>query len=202
MLTFLIRAEDDFSCVGGCLTLWKLVFAGLLFLEGLLFGHVVLLIKRLTPGSAFQFALHIGEALSAGVFFATGMLHVLAEAIELLAAGEDAHHDERMEDEHDDHDDGEVHQAHGAEFPWAFLILMLSFYLVFFVEQILIPKLTHHHSDDAEEEDLEFNSINEETGLLLKVEEPEVVSETDAKPPSFRSKEFFTGHTNRRSVCA
>lgn len=186
-LSITSRSEDAASCTGGCIAGWKAGFAAILLAEGLFFGHAVLLLKHLTDaGPAFRVAVHFGHALSAGVFFATGMLHVLPEAIELLSAEEDIHV-ERIEDV-DAHDHGE------ATFPWAFLILMLSFYFVFFVEQILLPRLAPRRS--AETHDVEQPALaleKEKKALVAEDSVSESTSSTDLGPAGFRSNEFATG---------
>lgn len=168
---------------------WKVGFAALLLVEGLLFGHAVLLIKRLTAaGPAFRVAVHFGNALSAGVFFATGMLHVLPEAIELLAEDEEAHV-ERVEDLHGD----DAHRAHASDFPWPFLILTLSFYLIFFVEQILMPKLAEHQHLGQHVDRQSSMSLSGEKEVLdaRALAEPSELVNLDAA--GFRSQEFATG---------
>ncbi|CDF35546.1 unnamed protein product [Chondrus crispus] len=188
--------EEQDSCHGSCLTRWKVGFAVILLFEGLLFGHAAYFVKRLTAARAFHISMHFGNALSAGVFFAAGMLHVFPEAMELLGGGESSeiHHNERQEDD-EEHDEEEGHGGHSAEFPWAALVLMLSFYFLFFVEQILIPKLSRSrpaHDDQAAlksspvDRDVEENEV-----ASMKKVEPE--NEKELVSVGFKSREFVHG---------
>lgn len=86
-----LRQEAKSECVDGCLSKWKIIFAAVLLLEGLMFGQVVFLLKKFAvnpsnsgSSSKFRLTAHFGNALSAGAFFATGMLHILPEAIEFF----------------------------------------------------------------------------------------------------------------------
>ncbi|CAN8068378.1 unnamed protein product, partial [Agarophyton chilense] len=165
-------------CESSCLRSWKIGFAAILLAEGLLFAHIVYFAKRVSGGAGSRFlaTIRIGNAFSAGIFLATGFLHVLPEAVELLS-GEDSHdaHARLLRKsvrllsqfvrEDDDHHEGEGHEEHEDEeghselFPWAYLITVLTFYLIFFVEKILIPKLLPSPSThDAHVKDLEQHS--------------------------------------------
>lgn len=131
------------DCTGVCLRNWKIIFAVLLFAEGLLFGHLVLLLRRQTYKSQQTFAnvTRFGHALSAGVFFATGLLHILPEAIEIMSG-----------EGHEEHE-GEGEEEEGVSFPWPFFTVVVGFYGLFFIEKILIPKLfgrVSSHATDIE----------------------------------------------------
>ncbi|PXF47609.1 Zinc transporter ZIP3 [Gracilariopsis chorda] len=163
-------------CDDGCLRSWKIGFAAILLVEGLLFAHIVYFLKRASTSSTrlFNVALRLGNALSAGIFLATGLLHILPEASALLDRGE-SHHEEEShrlqtaarrvlsalvreedehEDEHEDDDHHEEHEEHEGEdahhqFPWSYLVTGISFYVLFFIEQVLLPKFgpsDHQHS--------------------------------------------------------
>lgn len=149
--TTIIRNAEESLCTGSCLRNWKIIFCVLLFVEGLVFGHVVFLVRRLTSKSrrTFDIAAHFGHALSAGVFFAAGLLHILPEAVAFLSIehgddheGEEEHEDHQLSEFEDDHPEGEnSSHGHSASFPWAFFVVMLGFYFFFFIEKILLPKL-------------------------------------------------------------
>ncbi|KAI0560694.1 Zinc/iron permease [Gracilaria domingensis] len=141
-------------CEGSCLRSWKIGFAAILLAEGLLFAHIVYFVKKATGGvgAKFNAAIRIGNALAAGIFLSTGLLHIFPEAVELISGEEHAHG--RMlgagirllsklvrDEEGEEHDDEEGEEGHEGEFPWAFLIAGIAFYVLFAVEKILIPKL-------------------------------------------------------------
>eukprot|EP00178_Gracilaria_changii_P013643 TRINITY_DN384_c0_g1_i5.p1 TRINITY_DN384_c0_g1~~TRINITY_DN384_c0_g1_i5.p1 ORF type:complete len:367 (+),score=46.25 TRINITY_DN384_c0_g1_i5:817-1917(+) len=186
-LSTVVRLE----CEGGCLTAWKVGFSAILLAEGLLFAHIVFFVRKFTDGPKLSLALRIGNAFSAGIFLAAGLLHIFPEAVELLAGeGHGGHggHARMLgtvvrvlsnlvseEDElHDDHHgEGEEHEeeGHEGEFPWAYLITGIAFYLLFFVEQILFPKLfptlgSHSHSVETKdvEEDVEKSDNAQQEG--------------------------------------
>lgn len=199
------------SCVGKCQDNWKIGFAVLLFAEAVVFGLIIYALKRYTSSSSgkFSYIFHLGHALSGGVFFSAGVLHILPEAIALINGehgeeghGEEEHAEEERrwltlrqeeEDEHDEdgHDEDEHHdeeshdeESHSEGFPWAFLILMLSFYALFFLEKIALPKLLAPKSVKTDEE----------TGQLTPdstadKEESDMPVETKG----FKSPEFITG---------
>lgn len=139
-------AVDSSTCTGTCLRNWKIVFCVLLFVEGVVFGHVVLLVRRFTDKRrAFTLATHFGHALAAGVFLSAGLLHILPEAVALLSG--DSHGEEPNDSEdlhHDEHENETEHsseQSFASAFPWPFFVVMVGFYLFFFIEKILLPRL-------------------------------------------------------------
>lgn len=152
-MPFSLLEDAEPSCVGGCLARWKIVFAAILLTEGLVFGQIVYLLKRraqLNPAlaspqnSKFNSLIHFGNALSAGVFTATGMLHILPETIELLSANrahrpEEEEHDGRQVAEYDQDGHRNDHEGDLVSFPWAYFVVMMSFYAVFLLEKIVVP---------------------------------------------------------------
>ena len=194
-LAFLAREEEDSDCTGACLVKWKIVFAALLLLEGLVFCHVVFFLKRVTKSSRGTFSklFHLGNALSAGVFFATGMLHVLPEAIELFEGGH-GHgegEEEHSEDE-EDHEEGEEEEE-GSTFPWPYFILMMSFYVFFGLERILVPRLVgsegHTHGIDKAHNEGATNIQDENGDLEKPVDEDEQELDLTMVKAPFASKE-------------
>ena len=194
----IIRSADESGCEGFCITRWKIIFGFLLFLEGMFFGHLVFLIRRFKSrkgtesGSKFNTIIQFGNAVAAGVFFGTGFLHILPEAIALLS-GEHGHeeesheeesHVERNADDHEGEEEGEHHEEEeeeGVSFPTAFAIVMGSFYLFFFLEKILLPKLfgskiVHGHGEEhiaaeAKAEDVEQTLVDTEGEKSLNHEQ-------------------------------
>eukprot|EP00177_Eucheuma_denticulatum_P000646 GFKZ01001160.1.p1 GENE.GFKZ01001160.1~~GFKZ01001160.1.p1 ORF type:complete len:352 (+),score=52.37 GFKZ01001160.1:167-1222(+) len=193
------------DCEDGCITRWKIGFAAILLVEGLLFGHLVYLL-RLT-GKRFNYIIEFGHALSAGVFLSVGLLHVLPEAVELFEGGhghgeeegehsdEDGDEAERMamrldgqvvvrDEEGEEGEEGEEEEGLGA-LVWTFLVVMITFYGLFLLEQILVPKvltsrsakeIADKQSDDVEDGALESGEISEPHEL-----------------GGFRSRAFATG---------
>lgn len=186
------------DCDSGCVTGWKIGFAAILLVEGIVFGHLVYLL-RLT-GKRFNAIVEFGHALSAGVFLSAGLLHVLPEAVELFEGGhghgdeEDEHSDDeerqlvRQEEEEDDDGDeeGEEEDEGGLSgLVWAFLVVMISYYALFFIEQVLVPKvLTSRSAKDSADrlsDDVEDGTVSADGETL-----PQVLG-------GFKSRAFVTG---------
>lgn len=116
----IIRNVEESSCEGSCVTKWKVIFAVILFIEGVFFGHIVYLIRRFRSNkqtestTRFNTILSFGNALAAGVFLSTGFLHILPEAIELFS-GEHAHGEEGHGEEGHGEEDGEEEGIPAAE---------------------------------------------------------------------------------------
>ncbi|OSX72345.1 hypothetical protein BU14_0445s0027 [Porphyra umbilicalis] len=131
--------DVDATCTSeACRRNWKIVFAAVLFFEGV-FGSLVPFGLKYLP--RFDVALHMANAFSGGIFVATGMLHVLPEAL-ALAAGH-AH-------------EGETHDAHAGEggeeeggFPTVYALALASFFAILFVEHIVLRKYSHAHGHAA-----------------------------------------------------
>ncbi|KAK1867685.1 hypothetical protein I4F81_010190 [Pyropia yezoensis] len=127
-----------------CVRNWKLVYIAVLFIEGVLGGLVPYGLKYLPR---FDIALHMANAFSGGIFIATGMLHVLPEALELMAGV--AHDGEEHEDEppaggeehHDEHEE--------PGFPSVYAFAMASFFVILFVEHLLLRKYASAHGHAA-----------------------------------------------------
>lgn len=178
------------SCTGdeSCLPSWKILFAAILLVEGLLFAHLVLVARKFSP-SKFEKVALIGNAFAAGVFLSAGLLHIFPEGVELLAAEdehaegevvrmgfkvarklykvmrqEDDHNHEEEEDGHDGHNHEEEH-GHDHGFPWAFFIAGVTFYVLYFVEQVALPHAQskiHAKNAPPDEEDQALNPEQEE----------------------------------------
>lgn len=142
--------ELDHDCEGSCLIRWKIGFAVILFLEAVIFGFALLVTRKLarSKGHLLSKIMHTVNAMGGGVFLSTGLLHILPEAIELLSSGEEG--EENAEGEHGgEHDHG---HEHGGEFPTAYAIVLLSFYVFFFVEQVVFSKFGVGHDHDVDVE--------------------------------------------------
>ena len=150
VLDVLQRAEDD-GCEGACVR-WKIIFAAILFVQALVFAHLIYLLKvfKSVDTSKVRTFLHLLNTFSGGIFLSTGMLHIFPESIAIYEGehhGEGEEGEEQDEEDEDDHDHraegghghGEEEEEHG--FPWVFFAFMMSFYLFFFIERILLPKI-------------------------------------------------------------
>lgn len=165
-----VLRETEESCTGDCVRNWKIGFAAILVVEGIIFAHVIFLLRRFSSKSpqTIHTATLYGHALSAGVFLATGFLHILPEAIELIDGthdesaheGEEEGHSDRAvhsiralsklagavtsreEGDEEGHEEGhDEHSEEEAKFPWAFAIMLASFYALFLLEKIFVPVL-------------------------------------------------------------
>ena len=168
VLDVLQRAEE--GCEGACATRWKIIFAAILFVQSLIFAHLVYLLKffKSINTSKVRGFLHLLNTFSGGIFLATGLLHIFPESIAIYEGehnhGEEGHDDHDDHDDHDEHDEHEGehdHDEHGHDdhdhraedghghgeeeeehgFPWVFFAFMMSFYLFFFIERILLPRI-------------------------------------------------------------
>lgn len=182
--------------MGSCIGRWKVGFAALLLLEGLVFGHIVYVLKRATSaGPKFQAALRIGTCVSAGVFFATGMLHVLPEAIELFSGEHEEHHEEeeRLLLRAVRQTEPEEEEEH-AEFPWVFFIVMVSFYALFFFERVLLPKLSRKKAVmDDQPTELATGSETEMGNKMMHMTEIPGSNAVPLQAAGFRSPAFAKG---------
>lgn len=134
-----------------CLRNWKIVFAVILFLEGLIFGYFTLLLRRFAciTTRKFRKLLHFVNAGGGGVFLATGLLHILPEAADLLEPKEP----------------GAANEAHAHEgsFPTAYAVVLATFFVFLFFDRVLFAsshsiehasnKFALRHSTDLEDED-------------------------------------------------
>lgn len=131
-------AEAGGACSSkSCRRNWAIIFAVLLFLEGIAFGYVALLMRRFACLSQKKFRkfLHFVNAAGGGIFLATGLLHVLPEAVE-LASGK-----------------GHDHSSHGVnepiEFPTGYAVALATFFVFLLFDRILLGH--HGHSDHDDE---------------------------------------------------
>ena len=110
---------ESVSCRQG----WKSGFAAVLFVEGLLFGYVALILRKTHCMSTrtFRRIMHYINAGGGGIFLATGLLHILPEAVELF--------------------NGEVHgpheHGHKAEFPVPYTIALITFFVFLFFDRVI-----------------------------------------------------------------
>lgn len=138
------HADEHHKCDSSvCVRNWKLMFIAVLFVEGVLGGFVPYGLQYLPR---FDIALHVANSFSGGIFIATGMLHVLPEALELMAGN--AHDGEPHEEEPPA--GGEEHpDEHEAEFPSVYAYAMASFFVILFVEHLLLRKYASAHGHAA-----------------------------------------------------
>ncbi len=136
-----------------CISNWKITFSILLVVESLVFGHVVLLVRAFSCISPSRLLgiMRYGSAIAGGVFLATGLLHVIPEAIHLYEAdvrqGPPAVHHGLQE--------GPV------EFPAVFSIILASFYLMLILEHLLIASCQRKTVD--EDDNLSFDPDRSES---------------------------------------
>lgn len=146
-------AIDGTRCSGssGCLGRWKTLFVTALFVEGVAGGLAPSCLRLLASPER---ALHVANAFSGGVFFATGMLHVLPEAVEHLNGGGHGHQaghateaggGEKAEGEAEaePHDKQDAEDRH--HFPTAYALAVAGFYAILFIEHLVLGKATDFH---------------------------------------------------------
>ena len=145
--------ESGFCSGSSCLRNWKIGFATLLFVEGVIFGYFALVLKRFACLSTKRFrkTLSFVNIGGGGIFLASGFLHIMPEALEFLAPSEEGHddhgeggHDDHGDDGHDDHG-GDSHDEHNhGGFPTALGILLLTYLLFMGLDMFVFP---HSHGD-------------------------------------------------------
>lgn len=150
------RAGAGPCSTSACIGRWKGGFIAALFVEGVIGGLAPQALQFLSPAWRSR-SLHIANAFSGGIFFSTGMLHILPEAIEHIAGeghgsgGHDEHEDEEHGDEEHDHEDeheeGEHEDSHG--FPTGYALAVAGFYAILFIEHLVLGKFTHAHGPTA-----------------------------------------------------
>lgn len=181
-----------------CLRNWKIGFGAILFVEGVIFGMVALAIRKFACLSTkkFRTLLSYVNVGGGGIFFATGLLHVIPEALEFLAG-----HDEHGEEEGDSHE-GHAHSLNlaaaaveavqGAEaghaengekeghgFPVGFTVILATFIVFLLLDHILF---THNHGHSKAKA-----AVEDEEEPLDQAAEPE-----PEKLNGFKSSAFFT----------
>lgn len=144
-----------------CIGRWKGGFIAALFVEGLIGAAAPQALNVLRPSLRAR-SLRVANAFGGGVLFATGMLHILPEAVAHLAGeghgsghGEEDGHDEEHEgeeheegEEHHDEEDGEHGESsHG--FPTGYALAVAGFYAILFLEYLVLGKFTHSHGTAA-----------------------------------------------------
>lgn len=141
------HGDDHDKCESSaCVRNWKLVFIAVLFLEGLIGGLVPYSLKYLPRCDV---ALHVANAFSGGIFLATGLLHILPEALELMAGHDHAnpdHEEEPAGGGEEPHHDEEESEG----FPTVYALAMGAFFVLVLVERLLLRKHAHGHTALAE----------------------------------------------------
>ena len=81
----------------------------------------------------------LSNCFTAGLFLATGMVHILPESNENITEGMAEAEDEHAGHDHGDHDDhGEGGHDHGISY--AHLTLLLAFSFLLFIEKVLLNR--------------------------------------------------------------
>ncbi len=162
------HAEGTFCSGSACLRNWKIGFAVLLFVEGVIFGYFALLLKKFACVQTKRFRKFLGfiNIGGGGIFLASGFLHILPEGLEFLAPAEEGGHDDHGHDDHHDH-------AHG--FPTGMTVVLYSFLAFMLLEMFLIPHHDEHespsHTDDEAVEkggEAEEKEVSKANGLKSK----------------------------------
>lgn len=119
--------------------LYKLAIIIFLFVISFTFGYLPIKVSYFTTNYKL---LGISNAFSGGIFLCVAMLHLLPESTEIF--------DNMLTKE--DHDEEEGHH-HSNRFPISFLIAVLGYSLILFIEKIIFDHGNHEHQDAADEEE-------------------------------------------------
>lgn len=151
-----------------CVSNWKITFSILLVVESLLFGHIVVLVRAFSCISPVRLLniMRFGSAVAGGIFLATGLLHVVPEALELYE-GIEPHHNEAA---HGNEripisrflavalrQANETVHAEKIQFPVVFSIILASFYGMLIIEHMLIASCQRKTAD--------FDDVDDEVSL-------------------------------------
>eukprot|EP00171_Calliarthron_tuberculosum_P020258 IDg20258t1 len=123
-----LKRPSSYCSSRACQRNWKLAFAAILFIEGVLFGYVALLLRRFSwlSNKRFRKLLHIVNVFAGGIFLATGLLHILPEAVAFLTPGAGG----RIP--------GHEHGHHHAKgFPTAFVVVLVMYFVFLFCDRVL-----------------------------------------------------------------
>lgn len=152
------RAEEGSGpcSSSACIGRWKGGFMAALFVEGLIGGAAPQALRFLSPIWRAR-SLHLANAFSGGIFFTTGMLHILPEAIAHISGeghGEEEHgeeHDEEHEEEEGEehHDEEGEHGEESHGFPTGYALAVAGFYAILFLEYLVLGKFSHTHKVEA-----------------------------------------------------
>lgn len=167
-LPWAVRASKQ-CATESCIANWKIIFAIILVVESLIFGHIVLLLRVFACVSPARFmsVMRYGNAVAGGIFLATGLLHVVPEAIALYEQGDKpvgAHPpgvstSAPTSAAHAGHNHGA--HGHSVQFPAVFSIILASFYAMLIVEHLLISVCQRKAVD--EEEDIPYDPDRSES---------------------------------------
>lgn len=142
-----------------CIGRWKAGFIAALFVEGVVGSAAPRALRLLSPVARSR-SLHLANAFSGGIFFSTGMLHILPEAIAHLAGeghgsgeeeehhDEDEHEGEEEEGEHEDEHDEHGHES-GHGFPTGYALAVVGYYAILFLEHLVLRRYSHSHGNAA-----------------------------------------------------
>jgi len=181
------HAEEaaGFCETAACLRNWKIAFAAILFVEGVIFGYVAIALRRFACLSTKKFftLLSYVNTFGGGIFLATGLLHIIPEALEFMEGGhseeEGAHGDHDAHslntaaggDEHDHSTHAEAgHEGHeegGHGFPLGFTLILVTFLVFLFFDRILFTHHNHGHSDakhvteEGNDEDVSMRTVRQ-----------------------------------------
>lgn len=179
----------------------------------LIFGSLPVCIKKFRET---KLLMSLSNCFTAGLFLATGLIHVLPEADALLktelAVDPHAGHDHRRilqeADSHDGHDHGSV--------SWSHFVLLMGFSFILFVEKVLLnwkkkkpsPKnktnTTQSSTNLIEHEDNKIQSKHTDAYQLQNEQDPMnpdsenggIDYNTDAKKPEIQADPEATNHTH------
>ena len=132
----------------GCLACIKIPVMIIMFLEIMIFGSLPIRLKAFKEN---KLLLSLAAGFSGGLFLAIGVIHLLPEANEQI----NTYFEEQDEADHDHNPPNNPIVGHGGDedepFPWAFLVCVLSFSLILFIEKMITAEQHKHgdHDDDA-----------------------------------------------------
>lgn len=164
-------AEGQYCASAQCMQSWKIGFAVILFVEGLVFGFLVLLLRRLACLGTVRFRkfLSFVNVAGGGVFLATGLLHILPETVELLKESE-GHNAEEVHSETgaapDVHAEeaavvSEIHGEHGhGEFPLAFALALGVFIVFLLLDHVLFSHSAQNEQKVSRDEEEALENVD------------------------------------------
>ncbi|KRX05287.1 hypothetical protein PPERSA_00588 [Pseudocohnilembus persalinus] len=196
-----VENSSDNKSSGAELAAVKIPAMTVMFFMTMAFGMLPLKLKAFKEN---QFVLALANGFSGGLFLSVGLLHLLPEA------------NENFEDYFEEKD-AEAHEngvKHGGEeeehFPWAFLITVLSFALILFIEKISTNhQHSHGHGDQNHSQNRSKVSLQDQNkDIIGEISETLIENDgqnsdgEDSEQQCQKEEEIVSQHLNIKSQLA
>lgn len=152
----------------------------------IIFGLIPLCLRKIKN---INIILSLINCFTAGLFLATGLIHILPESSELFSK-EDSHGEELethgLEDDHG-HEDEHENEGHSHGISYSHLILLLAFSFILFIEKVLLNR--------SKKKKTEMKSIKTEELILMNTNRETIMKEF--KNDEQENNEYLETHSNQ-----